>query len=103
MNSTTSSAFVNEIMQSGGAICQPVWVYVIFAFIMALVALGLAFVYGNTAYGIVNFLAHLITLIICAIIIWLICSYVNNTLAWIIVIIIVLLQLLALAGYLINA
>lgn len=103
MNSVTSSAFMTEIIQNGGAICQPVWIYVLFAFIISLVALSLAFVYGNFAYGIVNFLAHLVSLIICAIIIWLVCTYISNTLAWIIVIIIALLQLLALAGYLLNA
>lgn len=88
------------------SVCKPVYVYLIFAAIMALVGICIVgYQRGGVGVGasISTFLSTMCWALICAFILWLICNYVKdpygNYVAWAIVIIIILSNLSGLISY----
>lgn len=79
-------------------ICRPVYVYAAVAFIIAILALITGIFLSGIANGVASFIANVIWIIICSIILWLICKF-SVTAAWIITLLIILLNLLAIAGF----
>jgi len=83
-------------------LCTPIKVYLVLAILIALVSLALGLFFKGLAQSLISMLANIVWMLICCVILWLICRFAGNIFAWIVVIIIAILQLLALAGYMIG-
>ncbi|AYV81980.1 MAG: hypothetical protein Homavirus1_10 [Homavirus sp.] len=86
---------------SGLQMCTPVYVYVIISIIMALCGLSMAISYNTVSSGIVTLIGHLILIVICAVLLWLVCNIptVGYALAWVAVGLCIIVNIGTLMGY----